>query len=97
MALRHAAQLPQGFLQAGAETLKAFGKTQAAGLPIRVGQHKVVEQMCKRLTLHRDAQARQVAKVRRTQLPGPVFLSKENFFGRPFERSPDLELTLQGA
>lgn len=42
MTKRHAAQFPQRVLQALAEALQALGEANRAGLPVRVGQHKVV-------------------------------------------------------
>jgi hypothetical protein len=51
MHLGNAAQLGQGVLQAVAEALEALGEADGAGLPVRVGQHEVVDQVRKRLAV----------------------------------------------
>jgi len=58
MPSRHAARLPHGPLKTFGKALERFRKTDARRLPIRVGQHEMVEQMRKRLASDRDMQAR---------------------------------------
>ncbi|HEX2185771.1 MAG TPA: hypothetical protein VHN78_09730, partial [Chloroflexota bacterium] len=54
--LGHAAQLPQGVLQALAEALVALGEADGARLPVGVGQHEVVDQVGEGAALQGDAQ-----------------------------------------
>ena len=97
MHLRHTAQLGQGVLQPGAEALEALGEANGARLPIRVGQHEVVDQVGKRLTVDRDAQAGAVREVGGTQPAGLMHLGEEHFLGRSVQGPPLLEAPLQGA
>lgn len=80
--LRHTAQFRQRVLQPGAETLEALGEADRARLPVRVGQHEVVDQVCKRLTVDGNAQAGAVREVRGTQPAGLMHLGEEHFLGR---------------
>ena len=65
MTLGHTAQRPQGVLQSFAQAGEALGETQRHVLPVRAGQHKVIQQVRKRLSLDGHAQAVQVREVRR--------------------------------
>jgi hypothetical protein len=96
MNLRHAAQLGQRVLQPGAETLETLGETDAAGLPVRVGQHEVVDQMRKRLTANGDLQTRRVREVRSPDSSRLVDLPEEDLLGRSVQRPPLLDVPLQG-
>jgi hypothetical protein len=95
--LRHAAQFRQRVLQARAETLEALGEADRARLPVRVGQHEVVDQVCKRLTVDGNAQAGAVREVRGTQPTGLMHLGEEHFLGRSVQSPPLFETPLQGA
>lgn len=97
MDARHAAQLGQGVLQAVAEALEALGEADGAGLPVRVGQHEVVDQVRKRLTADGDLQARGVREVRGTQTPRFVDLGEEDLLGRPMQGAPLFDVPLEGA
>ncbi len=97
MHLRHAAQFRQRVLQPGAETLEALGEAQRARLPVRVGQHEVVDQVGKRLTVDGDAQAGAVREVGGAQAAGLMHLGEEHFLGRSVQGPPLLEAPLQGA
>ena len=94
---RHAAQLGQGILQAVAEALEALGEADAAGLPVRVGQHEVVDQVRKRLAVDRHLQAAGVREIGGAQVAGLVDLAEEHLLGRPVQGAPLLEVPLQGA
>jgi hypothetical protein len=94
---RHAAQFGQGALQAVTEALEALGEADGAGLPVRVGQHEVVDQVGQRHAPDRDLQARDVGEVRGTQPTRFVDLSEEDLLGRPVQGAPLLDVPLQGA
>jgi hypothetical protein len=97
MHLRHAAQFRQGVLQPAAEALETLGEADRAGLPVRVGQHEVVDQVPKRLTVDGDPQAAAVREVGGTQPAGFMHLGEEHFLGRSLQGSPLFETPLQGA
>jgi hypothetical protein len=83
MSRGHPSQFPQGVLQTGAQARETLRKTEGHALPIREGQHKVIEQVGKRLALDGHAQTVQVREVRRTQPPRFMHLAKEHFLGQP--------------
>jgi hypothetical protein len=97
MPQRHAAQLPQRVLQPVAETLEALGKADGRRLPVRVGQHKVVDQVRERLPLDRHAQRAHVREIRGPQPAGFVDLAEEHFLGWSGQGPPASHLPLQGA
>jgi hypothetical protein len=97
MDARHAAQLGQGVLQAVAEALEALGEADGTGLPVRVGQHEVVDQMREWLAADGDRQARGVREVRGTQPARFVGLGEEDLLGRPVQGTPLFDVPLQGA
>jgi hypothetical protein len=83
MPLGHAAQFPQGVLQALAQAGEALREAQRHVLPVRAGQHEVVQQVRKRLALDGHAQAVQVREVRGAQPARLMHLAEEDFLGRP--------------
>jgi hypothetical protein len=95
--LRHAAQLRQGVLQAVAEALEALGEADRPRLPVRVGQHEVVDQVGERCGRDRDAEVGAVREVRGGQPAGVVNLAEEDLLGRPVQGPPLLEPPLQGS
>jgi hypothetical protein len=97
MHLGSAAQLGQGVLQAVAEALEALAEADAAGLPVRVGQHEVVDQVRKRLAVDGHPQAAGVREVGGAQVAGLVDLAEEHLLGRPVQGAPLLDVPLQGA
>jgi hypothetical protein len=97
MHLGSAAQLGQGVLQALAEALEALAEADAAGLPVRVGQHEMVDQMRERLTVDGHLQAGGVRKVGGAQVAGLVDLAEEHLLGRTVQGTPLLDVPLQGA
>jgi hypothetical protein len=93
---RHAAQLPEGVLQALAEALQALGEADGAGLPVGVGQDEVVDQVREGGALQGDTQFGAVGEVGGGQPSGVVDLGKEDFLGRPVLGPPLLDPPLQG-
>jgi hypothetical protein len=94
--LRHPAQFPQRILQAFAQALEALRKTDRRRLPVRVGQHEVIDHVLERLTLDGHAQAAHPREVRRRQPARFVYLGEEHFLGRTVQRPPATHLPLQG-
>jgi len=94
--LRYAAQFPEGVLQAVAEALQALAETQGPGLPVRVGQDEMENQVRERHTSDGHAQAGGVGEVGGTQTAGCVDLGEEHLFGRAVQGASFLETTLQG-
>jgi hypothetical protein len=97
MHLGHAAQLGQGVLQAVAEALEALREADRAGLPVRVGQHEVVDQVGERLAGDGHPQAAGMGEVGGAQVTGLVDLAEEHILGRPVQGAPLLDVPLQGA
>jgi len=85
---RHTAQLPQGVLQPLAEAGEALRGADAHVLPIRVGEHEVVDQVGERLALEGHAQGLHVGEVRGPQPAGLMHLGEEHLPGRPVLRLP---------
>ena len=83
MPLRHAAQFPQGVLQPLAQAGEALRKAQRHVFPVRVREHKVIDQMRERLPLNRHPQLFHVAEIRGAQAPRFMHLGEEHFLGRP--------------
>ena len=97
MTLRHAAQREQGILQPLAEALVALGEAHRAGLPVRVRQHEVVDQVLQRPARDGHPQVGAVREVAGTQPPGVVHLGKEHLLGRSVQGPPLLDTPLQRA
>jgi hypothetical protein len=97
MLVRHSAQLPEGILQAGAEALEAFAETDADVFPVRIGQHKVVDQVGKRHAHDRHVQTGQMGEIRGAELSGFVLLGEEHFPIRPLRGAPIFDPSLQRA
>ena len=96
MALRHAAQFPQRILQSLAEALQAFREADRARLPVRVSQHKVVDQVREREAVDRHAQLGAMREVAGAEPTGMMDLSEEDLLGRAFESTPFAAPPLQG-
>jgi hypothetical protein len=96
MHLGYAAQLPQGVLQALAEALQTLRETDRARLPIRVGEHEVVNQVREGTAGNRHPQFIAVRKVRSGQPAGVVDLSEEDLLGWALLSPPPLDPSLQG-
>jgi hypothetical protein len=88
VARRRTTRRPQRILQPHAQACETLRKAQAHILPVRVCQHKMVDQMRERLALDRHAQPRHVREVRRAHSTGFVLLAEEHFLGRPVLATP---------
>jgi len=86
--LRHAAQLPQGVLQALAEALQTLGEADGARLPGGVGQDEVVDHVVKGPAVDGHAQVGATSKVAGTQPSGVMDLSEEDLLGRALQGPP---------
>lgn len=93
----HTAQFGQRVLQPVGQRLERLGEAHRAGLPVRVGQDEVVDQVRKRLTVDGHPQVRHVREVGGTQPTGRVDLGEEHFLRRSVGRSPRLDAPLERA
>src|ERR1700677_950976 len=62
--LGNPSQFPEGVLKSLAETLEALGKADCAGLPIGIGQDKVIDHVIKRLASECNPQIVHVREIR---------------------------------
>jgi hypothetical protein len=92
---RQSAQFPQGVLQTFAQALEALRKADRRRLPVRVGQHEVIDHVLKRLFPNRHAQVVHVREVRGRQPARLMHLAEEHLFGRPRRGPPLLQFALQ--
>jgi hypothetical protein len=90
-----AADLPQGVLQPFAQAGEALREAQRHVLPVRVGEHEVIEQVRQRLALDGHAQAVHVGEIRGTQPARLMHLAEEDFLGRSMLRLPPAHAPLQ--
>jgi hypothetical protein len=93
----HAAEFRQRVLQPVGERLEGLGEAHRAGLPVRVGEHEVVDQVLERPPIDGHPQVGHVREVGRTQPTGRVHLGEEHFLRRPVARPPRLDPTLERA
>jgi len=96
MALGDAAQLDQGVLQSFAQGLEALREADRHRLPVRVGQHEMVDQVVERLPLDADSQLVHRGEIGGAQPAGFVDLAEEHFLGRTAARTPAADVSLQG-
>jgi hypothetical protein len=94
--LGHAAESPQGVLQAVAEALVALGEAHRAGLPVGVGEHEVVDQVLQRRAGDGHPQVSAVGEVAGGEATGVMDLGEEDLPGRPLLGPPLLDPPLQG-
>ncbi len=92
---RHRPQLPQRSLQSLAQRLETLRVSDLHRFPVRVRQHKMINEMLKPLAQDRDRQRVHLAEVRLTLLPGPVNLREKHLLLRPMHRSPQPHPPLQ--
>ena len=92
---RHTAQFPQRVLQAVAEALVTLGEADAAGLPVRVRQHEVVDQVVERHAAEGYVQVGAVREVTGRQPAGVMHLGEENLLGRSLLGPPASQSPLQ--
>jgi hypothetical protein len=93
--LRHTAQFAHGVLQALAQRLEALRETNGHRFPVRIGQHKVVDQVVERLRGDGDAQLVHDREVRSTQPARLVNLGEEHLLGRARTGPPAPDVALQ--
>src|SRR5262249_57501456 len=92
----HAAQLPQGVLQALAEALVTLREADGAGLPVGIRQDEVVDQVGEGDAGQGDAQVGAVREVGGAQPAGVVDLGEEDLPGGAVLGPPLLDPALQG-
>ena len=86
----------RAFCKPFAEALAALGEADRAGLPVRVGQHEVVDQVVERAAVDGHAQVGAVGEVAGAQPAGVMHLGEEDLLGRPVQGPPLLDAPLQG-
>ena len=92
----HAAQFPEGVLQAVGERLERLRCTQRHGLPVRVGEHEVVHHVIETLAGDRDVQRAHVREVGGREIAGVVDLAEHDRLPRSMRRPPLPHATLEG-
>ena len=97
VSLRHAAQFPQRILQTVRERLERLGNAQRHRLPVRVGQHEVVDQVIEPLPGNGDIQRVHVGEVGRREIAGLVHLTEHDGLAGSVRRSPLPHATFEGA
>src|SRR5690606_8894578 len=97
MAFGHPVQFPESILEAGAQALQALREANRARLPVRVGQHEVVQQVIERLARDRHPQRIHACEVRLRQLSWSVPLREEHLPGRARYCPPVLHSSLQSS
>ena len=95
MSIRCSPELPHCILKAHTQAFEAFREAHRAPLPVRVRQHKVIEQVIEWLALDPYPEAIHVREVRLTKLAWLVPLLEKHFFRWTLERTPLLHPTLQ--
>jgi hypothetical protein len=93
----HPAQLHQRVLQPVGERLEGLGEADRPGLPVRVRQDEVVDQVVERLAGDGHPQVRHVGEVGGAQPTGRVDLGEEHLLGRPLGGPPRLDPPLERA
>lgn len=88
MPFRHAAELPERFLNAGAERFERFRKAQRHAFDVAPGQHAVKERVIK--SLPGDLHTKFIAdgEVTGRQSPRMMVLTEENGLARAMQASP---------
>jgi hypothetical protein len=94
---RHAAERPQGILQAFGERDKTLAAEHHMGmLEARECQSEVIEPMIKALTRDRDAKRAHVGEIGQSHPPRRVLLAEDYIPARAIERPPSGDTALQG-
>jgi hypothetical protein len=96
VASRHAAQLPQGVLQSLRERLERLGGAERHRLPVRVGQHEVIDQVVERLAGDGDRERVHAREVRRGKVAGLVDRAEDDGAVRPVQGPPLPHPPLEG-
>jgi hypothetical protein len=95
MPLGYATQFPQCVLQAHTQALEALRKAERHRLPIRVGQHEVVDQMIEPLPRDGHVQTVHVREVRSAQPARMMNLAEVHLAPGPIGGPPLLDTPLQ--
>jgi hypothetical protein len=95
MPLGHAAQFEQRVLQTLAEAFKALRETDRCRLPVRVGQHEMVDQVIEALPLDAHAQVAHHGEIGGAKPAGFMDLREEDFLGRTGTGAPAADVALQ--
>ena len=93
----HAAQFPQRILQAVGQRLERLGRAQRHRLPVRVGQHEVVDHVIEPLAGDGDVERVHVGEVGRREVAGRVNLAEHDGLPGAAGRSPLPHATLERA
>jgi hypothetical protein len=96
MPLRHTTQLDERILQALTQSLETLREADRRRLPVRVGQHEMVDQVVEALPLNGDAQMIHRAEVGSAEPARFVDLGEEDFFRRTQTCAPAADVPLQG-
>ena len=96
MTLGHGPQRPQGILQTHAQARKILAQTERDVLPIRMGQHEVIEQVRKGQACYGHLQIVHRREVRSRQPTGGVLLREEHLLGWAVLGLPLSHATLEG-
>jgi hypothetical protein len=94
---RHAAQFPQGILETVGQCHKRLRRAERHRLPVRVGQHEVVDQVIERLTGDGDPERVHGGEVRRREIAGLVDLAEHDGLPRSVRRPPLPHTAFEGA
>lgn len=97
MPLRHTAELPERFLNAGTERFERFGKAQRHAFDIAVRQHAVEERVIESLSGDPHAEIVADREVTRCQSSRMMVLPKENRLSRTMQTPPFRHATLERA
>ena len=97
MPTRNAAQFPQRILQAVRERLERLGRAQRHRLPVRVGEHEVVDHVIEPLAGNRDVERVHVGEVGRREVAGRVNLAEHDGLPGAVSRPPLPHATLERA
>jgi hypothetical protein len=95
--LRDATQFPKSVLQAFTEALQALAEAQGAGLPVRVRQYEMEDEVGEGHAADGHFQAGAMGEVGGAQPARFVDLREEDLFGRAMQGAAFLEAALQGA
>jgi hypothetical protein len=93
----HATEFRQRVLQSVGQRLERLGEADRPGLPVRVRQDEVVDQVVERLAVDGHPQVGHVGEVGGAQTAGRVDLGEEHLLGRPLGGPPRLDPPLEGA
>jgi hypothetical protein len=94
---RHAAQFPQRVLQTIRQGLERLGSAERHRLPVRVGQHEVIDQVIERPAGNGDAQSIHGGEVGRREIAGLMHLTEHHRLPRSVGRPPLPHASFKGA